>query len=156
MLHPRPGEIYQSYMRIFFSTFGFSSSRPHIPLALSKTIKCLLFHYLETSGPRIPLVRSFLSLFHGNDVDLGFLEPPSDSFSSFLPQEDHYHAKNCELYSPHKKCLEISMFSNINNFHTTHILKDIDLERLIMFSMFLALNFLNLRNSFFWIDTCSL
>ena len=47
------------------------------------------------------------------------------------------------------------MFSNINNFHTTHILNDIDLERLIMFSMFLALNFLNLRKSFLWIGTCS-
>ena len=43
-----------------------------------------LHHNLETSGPRIPLVRSFLSFVQGRDVDRGFLEPPKDNFSSFL------------------------------------------------------------------------
>ena len=43
-----------------------------------------LHHNLETSGPRIPLVRSFLSFAQGREVGRGFLEPPKDNFSSFL------------------------------------------------------------------------
>ena len=39
-------------------------------------------------------------------------------------------------------------------FLWSFLTSDNDLDKLIMFSMLFALNFLNLRNSFFFIDTC--
>ena len=76
----KPDQIYHS--QNLTKTCGNRISRLNKSLYMvSLSLSC---HNLETSGPRIPLVSSLLSFAQGNDVDLGFLEPPRDNLSSFL------------------------------------------------------------------------